>query len=295
MFNFIVTGMPINTPRGSLTMPHSRVFQHTLPELEERYSTNGVIDTAALMSLPTIITNESSSDPDFPVMARIGKITMIRLGSAEYQVEYEIDTDLPPIANAILESLAIPLQFVISKRFFDDFRTNHWAVKNADLFHILYKEGIGRTKPTIFKLPEELVNPKLVAVMMPFSTEFNIVHTALQSAAAAAGMLCLRADDIWDNDVIIQDVVKLIATARVVICDLSGKNANVFYEAGIAHTIGKDVILVVQHESDIPFDLRHIRYIKYLSNEQGLKDLVQNVSKRLENLLSKSPNNSTRA
>jgi hypothetical protein len=287
MFNLIVTGMEIGTPRGSLTLPHGRVFQHTDAELENRYAPSGVLDAAALMALPTIITNESSSDPDFPVMARIGKVTKIRRGSADYQIEYEIDDDVPPIANSVLESLAAPLHFVISKRFFDDFRTNHWAVKDSDLFRVLFKEGIGRIKPTIFKLPEERVNPKLAALMMPFSADFTSVHTALQEAVAAAGMQCLRADNIWDDDVIIQDVVKLIGTARCVICDLTGKNANVFYEAGIAHTMGQDVILVAQHESDIPFDLRHIRHIKYLPNEQGLRELIEKVSNRLATLLSK--------
>jgi hypothetical protein len=287
MFNLIVTGMDIGTPRGSLTMPHDRVFQHTDMELENRYAPGGVLDAAALMALPTIITNESSSDPDFPVMARVGTVTKIRRGTAEYQVEYEIDADVPPIANSVLESFAAPLHFVISKRFFDDFRTNHWAVKDADLFRVLFTEGVGRNKPTIFKLPEERVNPKLVAVMMPFSAEFTSVHAALQDAVAAAGMQCLRADNIWDHDVIIQDVVKLIGTARAVICDLTGKNANVFYEAGIAHTMGQDVILIAQHESDIPFDLRHIRHIKYLPNEQGLRELAEKVSNRLVTLVSK--------
>jgi hypothetical protein len=287
MFNFLVTGMDVVAPRGSLTMPHGRVFLHTDNDLENRFAPGGVLDTTALMALPTIITNESSGDPNFPVMARVGKITKIRQGSAEYQIEFELDTDVPPIANAVLESLAAPLHFVISKRFFDDFHTNHWAVKDADLFRVLFTEGIGRIKPTIFKLPEELVDPNLVAVMMPFSAEFNVVYATLQAAADTAGMRCLRADDIWDDDVIIQDVVKLIGTSRAVICDLTGKNANVFYEAGIAHTIGQDVILVAQHESDIPFDLRHIRHIKYLPNEQGLRELAQKVSNRLATLVSK--------
>jgi hypothetical protein len=287
MFNFIVTGMDIVAPRGSCTMPRGRVFQHTDNDLENRFAPGGVLDVAALMALPTIITNESSSDPSFAVMARVGKVTKIRQGAAEYQIEYELDTDVPPIANAVLESLAAPLHFVISRRFFDDFRTNHWAVKDADLFRVLFKEGIGRIKPTIFTLPEGPVDPKLVAVMMPFSAEFTGVYAALQTAVGLVGMRCLRADDIWDDDVIIQDVVKLIGTAQVVICDLTSKNANVFYEAGIAHTMGKDVILVAQHESDIPFDLRHIRHIKYLPNEQGLTELVEKVSNRLATLVSK--------
>ncbi len=287
MFNFLVSGSNITSPRGSLTLPHSRVFLHTDRDLEIRYAPGGVLDEAALMALPSIITNESSSFLAFPAIARVGKVTKIRRGPVEYQIEYVLDADIAPIANAVLESLAAPLHFVSSKKFFDDFHTNHWAVKDADLFRVLFTEGIGRFKPTNFRLPEEPVDPKLVTVMMPFRAEFNGVLAALQGAVAATGMRCLRADNIWDDDVVIQDVVKLIGIARVVICDLTGKNANVFYETGIAHTMGQDVILIAQHESDIPFDLRHIRHISYLPNEQGLKELAENVSKRLEALVSK--------
>lgn len=285
MYNFLVTGLDITLPRGSLTMPRSRVFQYTDNDLETRYAPGGVLDEAALMTLPSIFTNESHSDPASPVMARVGKITKIRSGARDYQIEYALDADIPPISNAVLESLAAKLHFDTNARYFSEFHTNHWAVKDVDLFRVLFTEGIGRIKPTIFKLSDGAIDAKLVAVMMPFDAGFNGVFSALQGAVSATNMRCLRADDIWDDDVIIQDVVKLIGTARVVICDLTGKNANVFYEAGIAHTLGQDVILIAQHESDIPFDLRHIRHIKYLPNEQGLSELAEKVSKRLESLV----------
>ena len=84
---------------------------------------------------------------------------------------------------------------------------------------------------------------------------------ALGVAAVAVGKKCKRADDIWNHDAIIQDVVSLICKSSVVICDLTGKNANVFYEAGIAHSLGKDGMLITQSASYVPFDLRHLRYI----------------------------------
>ena len=61
----------------------------------------------------------------------------------------------------------------------------------------------------------------------------------------------------------------MICKSSVVVCDLTGKNANVFYEAGIAHSLGKDVILITQSADDVPFDLRHLRYIPY-SVSRGL-------------------------
>ncbi|MBT9132343.1 MAG: hypothetical protein DDT32_00931 [Syntrophomonadaceae bacterium] len=77
----------------------------------------------------------------------------------------------------------------------------------------------------------------------------------------------------------------IIARARVVICDCSGRNPNVFYEVGIAHALGREVILITQSENDIPFDLRHIRYISYLNNNEGLLLLEEAVQSRIRTLV----------
>jgi hypothetical protein len=99
--------------------------------------------------------------------------------------------------------------------------------------------------------------PDLIAVMMPFGAEFAHVWETLKAAAEEGGWLCERADDIWEDSVLVNDIVGLIARSRVLICDLTGRNANVFYEPGIAHTLGREVILITQSDSDVPFDLRH--------------------------------------
>jgi hypothetical protein len=57
---------------------------------------------------------------------------------------------------------------------------------------------------------------------------------------------------------VIQTIVSLICQSGIIIADCSGRNANVFYEAGIAHMLGKDVILIAQSMADIPFDLQHL-------------------------------------
>jgi nucleoside 2-deoxyribosyltransferase len=48
-----------------------------------------------------------------------------------------------------------------------------------------------------------------------------------------------------------QDVWNHINKARIIIADLTTRNPNVFYEVGIAHALGKDVILLTQNLSRI--------------------------------------------
>jgi hypothetical protein len=97
---------------------------------------------------------------------------------------------------------------------------------------------------------------------------------------------CRRADDIWENPAVIQDVVSLIDRSAVVVCDCTGRNPNVFYETGIAHALGREVILITQSEADIPFDLRHLRYVRYLNNGEGRAELQDVLGKRLADLAS---------
>ncbi len=119
---------------------------------------------------------------------------------------------------------------------------------------------------------------------MPFDAKFDPVYAALQQAAAGLGMRCQRADDIWEHDHVIQDVVSLIGKAKVIICDLSDRNPNVFYETGIAHTLGREVILIAQTVADVPFDVASIRHVRYLSNAEGCAKLETEVTNRLKTL-----------
>lgn len=137
-------------------------------------------------------------------------------------------------------------------------------------------------KPEIFKVPEKPQNPNLVAVMMPFNAAFAGTYGAVKRVADYMNLECLRADDIWNNSTFMQDIFDLIFCARVVVVDFTGRNPNVMYETGIAHTLGKIVVPITQSVADIPSDLGHHRALKYLPNEEGYRDLSNDLYKRLK-------------
>lgn len=137
-------------------------------------------------------------------------------------------------------------------------------------------------KPEIFKVPEKPQNPRLISVMMPFNPAFRGTYDAIKRVADYMSLECLRADDIWDNSTFMQDIFDLIFCAKVVVVDFTGRNPNVMYETGIAHTLGKTVIPITQSIDDIPSDLGHHRALKYLPNEEGYRDLSNDLYKRLK-------------
>lgn len=57
------------------------------------------------------------------------------------------------------------------------------------------------------------------------------------------------------------------------------------YETGIAHTLGKIVIPITQSINDIPSDLGHHRALKYLSNDEGYRNLSNELYKRIKTII----------
>lgn len=135
--------------------------------------------------------------------------------------------------------------------------------------------------PYVFQVPEGYVEVDLVAVMMPFAMEFNNVYSAIKGATSECSLRCLRADDIWEDTTIVQDIFNIIFRAQVVVVDFTGKNPNVMYETGIAHTLGKHVVPISQALEDVPFDMQHHRVLKYLPNTEGLSKLSSDLATKL--------------
>jgi len=108
---------------------------------------------------------------------------------------------------------------------------------------------------------------------MPFSDTFkDIYELGIKAACHAAGAYCERVDEQIFQDSILERVYNQIATADIIIADMTGRNPNVFYETGYAHALNKRVILLTQHTDDIPFDLKHYPHIVYESRIIYLKE-----------------------
>jgi len=105
-------------------------------------------------------------------------------------------------------------------------------------------------------------------VMMPFKDPFGVYYDAIfKPSIIKANLDPIRADDLFRPSVIVSDLWKMIQKAKVLLAELTTKNANVFYELGLAHAIGKPVILVAETMDDVPFDLQQLRILTYNKND----------------------------
>jgi hypothetical protein len=125
-------------------------------------------------------------------------------------------------------------------------------------------------------------------VMMPFANPIGGYYDSIyKPAIEKARLKADRADaDLYGTGKIIDQIWKGITSARVLLAELTNRNANVLYELGLAHALHKPVILVCSkaNEGDVPFDLRHVRVIYYDKDDPfwGTK-LLEKVA---ENILS---------
>ena len=138
--------------------------------------------------------------------------------------------------------------------------------------------------PDVFEIPKSSMEEDLIAVMMPFSAELKPTYETIKESAKAKSFRAVRVDDIWENSTIIQDIFELIYKSKIVIADFTGKNPNVMYEVGIAHTLGKLVIPIAQSVDDLPFDLRHHRALTYLPNSEGQEELKKSLVNKLSSI-----------
>lgn len=139
----------------------------------------------------------------------------------------------------------------------------------------------------IFHDREFVYDDMLVFVLMPFGEPWSDrIWEAIQRIIKGKGLRAERADN-RHGPVVTEDIWRGIIEARIILADVTGWNPNVFYELGISHTVGKDVILITQPSGRLPFDTQGYRHIIYSDNPAGVKLLESEIPLKVEHYLTK--------
>ena len=269
-YNLICYGDPSDDifqhSSGNSTFYADRLFEYTSTDVENQFKEN----VGHLSKLPALVVAEvanPSGEPYTP--AFFTQLSDVQKTGRYIRFSYRHLTK------------ALSSEEVFGSELFDtedwEHSRTHWAVKKGNLVSKLFELLNDRGDPNLPKLFDIKTwpLPRLdhVAVMMPFSVEFTPIYDVIKAVCEEVGCPALRVDEIYGPTKIINDVFSAIAQSRLVVCDLTGKNPNVLYEAGLAHALGRDVILLTQNKEDVPFDLQQIRFISYVRNNEGFESL----------------------
>jgi hypothetical protein len=120
-----------------------------------------------------------------------------------------------------------------------------------------------------------------VFVAMPFSKELEDVYVfGIQGQVNAAGYLCERVDMATFTGDILERIKSRIASAALVVADLTGANPNVYLEVGYAWGKNRPTLLLLKKGDDLKFDVRGQRCIMY----ENIVDLSRKVQAEIAGL-----------
>lgn len=299
MYNLIMSGNDEAWEKSPASLGVDRLGEYTPEALKTRYRKLTPDVIAELQSFPTLFAYEHGVKKP----ARLGRVTRIAQPSGrDFRFQFELYADVPSIPYERIAELAWELDL-------GEWELNrtHWAVKDVDLIDLLLRAGLITNdqvppqfldkanpappptvnlpvRPTVFSIPLGDPRKDLVAVMMPFAQEFDQVYATIQQASRAASLTCERADKIWEESTVIQDVFNLIYRSHIVVADLTDNNPNVMYEVGIAHTLGRPVVPITREPAVRPFDIAHHRILGYAADAKGLAAMRDQLARRLQHL-----------
>ncbi len=134
---------------------------------------------------------------------------------------------------------------------------------------------------------EIMENKPMVFVIMPFSEDYMALYEELKIQFGDEFDF-KNAGDLDNQQNILQDIVEGIYQSSVIIADLTGLNANVFYELGLAHAMNKKVIIITQDIGELPFDIKSYRANEYSLKFNKLPILIDELKKLLSGAIDNS-------
>lgn len=159
------------------------------------------------------------------------------------------------------------------------------ALDTASSVCLCFSRGVMYIHPAgFFEDRSYQIDPNSCFVLMPFTEPWSArIFRLIREVVEPLGYNCRRADDYYGR-VVLEDVWRRINEAAFIIADLTSHNPNVLYELGIAHTLGKDIIPILQTHSQIPFDQQPFRALFYEDNADGYEILKERLPRWIQSL-----------
>ena len=109
----------------------------------------------------------------------------------------------------------------------------------------------------------------LCTVLIPFDAPGQARFATLEKLGEAQGFRTMRVAQYYSSGMILEEIVRSIRDAQLIIADLTECNANVCYELGIAHALGKRVFLVADTPDECHIDFGVLRVNRFEDTQAG--------------------------
>ncbi len=126
-------------------------------------------------------------------------------------------------------------------------------------------------------------------VIMPFSESWSddVYKNLIEPALNEVNLKCIRGDEIERTGQLNSNIFKTLQKVGMVIAEISSPNPNVYYEIGVADTLGKETLFLYDpgKNNKIPADKVDVHYTEY--SYTNLPEAKERLKKELQNIITR--------
>lgn len=111
------------------------------------------------------------------------------------------------------------------------------------------------------------VKENQVFVLTPFHAMYEETYGTIKRACGMNALEAVRGDEAFKVGNILKHIIEQIIVSPYIVANINGRNPNVHYELGIAHCLGKNILLVSEGIDEVAFDLQSERVLIYRNQE----------------------------
>lgn len=153
----------------------------------------------------------------------------------------------------------------MNKGLFDYFLVNYYDDTFLQQIELILEEELNSSSDSNY-----------VFVIMSFDKKYDDVYEALKFAGKLIkerNLIVERVSEPLGDYIITERIEQCIRRAELIICDVSEKSPNVYYELGYARAKNKTIILTAKEGTELPFDVRQHK-TNFYSNTLQLQKII---------------------
>ncbi len=155
----------------------------------------------------------------------------------------------------------------MNKGLFDYFLVNYYDDTFLQQIELILEEELNHSSDANY-----------VFVIMSFEEKYDDVFEALKIAGKLVknrDLLVERVSEPLGDYIITDKIEQSIKRAEIIICDVTEKSPNVYYELGYARAKNKTIIMTAQKGTKLPFDIQQYR-TNFYNNTTHLQKIIMN-------------------
>lgn len=137
MYNFLITGNSGAWDEIGYEFPRDRLGEYTDATIKAKYYPLDAAAIEQLKSFPTLFGYEGTKEN-----VRVGYIRRIKDRGKTIYIEYEFEPRIPHISFSKIIDLKTRLDIQNNEQGYGEFSRTHWAIKDENLFEILFNAGL---------------------------------------------------------------------------------------------------------------------------------------------------------